>query len=97
MGRECFIISPISTPDELAGRYGDDKDHFRHVIEELMMPAAEMAGYVPRSPIARGSDLIHAEIVRQLETADVVLCDISTLNANVFFELGIRTAIDKPV
>ena len=41
--------------------------------------------------------MIHAEIVRRLETADLVLCDLSTLNPNVFFELGIRTALDRPV
>ena len=27
----------------------------------------------------------------------MVLCDISSLTANVFFELGIRTALNKPV
>jgi hypothetical protein len=29
--------------------------------------------------------------------AELVLCDISTSNPNVFFELGVRTAVDKPV
>jgi hypothetical protein len=51
----------------------------------------------PKKPIAEGADLIHAEIVRNLETADLVLCDISALNANVFFEFGIRTALDRPI
>lgn len=96
MGDTCFIISPISTPPALIDRYGGDADHFRHVIEHLLLPAVEAAGFEPMSPIARGSDLIHAEIVRQLESAAMVLCDMSTLNANVFFELGIRTAVDKP-
>lgn len=31
-----------------------------------------------------------------VEEADMVLCDMSRLNANVFFELGIRTALDRP-
>ncbi|MCW2985120.1 MAG: hypothetical protein JWR63_2690 [Conexibacter sp.] len=35
--------------------------------------------------------------MRNLETADMVLCDISALNANVFFEFGIRTALDRPI
>jgi hypothetical protein len=62
-----------------------------------MVPAVEKADYEAVRPIALGSDVIQAEIIRQLETADLVLCDISTLNPNVFFELGIRTAVDKPV
>ncbi len=44
-----------------------------------------------------GADLIHAEIIRKLEEADLVPCDRWTLNPNVFFELGIRTALDRPV
>ncbi|MGH3916154.1 MAG: LuxR C-terminal-related transcriptional regulator [Pseudonocardiaceae bacterium] len=43
------------------------------------------------------SEIIHAEIIRNLETAELVMCDISGLNANVFFELGIRVTLDRPV
>jgi hypothetical protein len=93
----CFIISPISTPPHLVDRYAGDAEHFLHVIEHLLVPAVKEAGFIPHSPIAKGADLIHAEIVRKLESSDVVLCDMSTLNANVFFELGIRTAVNKPV
>jgi hypothetical protein len=38
-----------------------------------------------------------AEFIRNLETADLVLCDISMWNANVFFELGIRVALNRPI
>ena len=91
-----FIIMPITTPPDLVGQYGDDPDHFRHVLEHLFVPAVEKAGFTPVRPTTTGSDVIQAEIIRHLETADMVLCDISILNANVFFELGIRTAVDKP-
>jgi hypothetical protein len=93
----CFIIMPITTPPELVASYGNDPDHFEHVLEMLFVPAVSAIGYEPLRPSARGADLIHDEIIRQLETADLVLCDMSSLNANVFFELGIRTALDKPV
>jgi hypothetical protein len=92
----CFIVMPVSTSSEDARVYGDDI-HFNHVLLHLMIPAVERAGYQAIEPLASGADIIQAEIIRQLETADLVLCDISTLNANVFFELGIRTAVDKPV
>lgn len=94
---DCFIIMPISTPEFLVEKYGGDHDHFLHVLEYLFIPAITAAGLKPVSPIAQGADLIHAEIVKQLETADIVLCDMSSLNANVFFEIGIRTAVNKPV
>jgi hypothetical protein len=97
MASDCFIICPITTPPDLVDRYQGDSDHFVHVIQHLFEPAAKAAGFTPYSPIARGADLIHAEIIRHLESADMVLCDMTSLNANVFFELGIRTAIDKPI
>lgn len=84
-------------PVEHSATYGDDDRHFLDVYEHLFSPAIELAGYEPVSPISEGSEIIHADIISQLETADMVLCDMSTLNANVFFELGIRTSLDKPV
>lgn len=88
---------PITTPPGCVETYGGDVEHFSHVLELLFEPAINAAGLEPVRPTAQGADLIHAEIVRNLETADLVLCDISSLNPNVFFELGIRTALDRPV
>jgi hypothetical protein len=88
---------PITTSASDAELYREDADHFSHVLEVLFEPAVKNAGFEPVRPVAQGADLIHAEIVRNLETADLVLCDISSLNPNVFFELGIRTALDRPV
>lgn len=88
---------PISTPIAMVEKYGGDNDHFRHVYEHLIRPAVELAGFHPISPSARGADLIHAEIIRQLIEAPLVLCDMSLLNANVFFELGVRTSLNKPI
>ncbi|MGD9676522.1 MAG: hypothetical protein AB7V19_07555 [Candidatus Bipolaricaulia bacterium] len=95
--KSCFIIMPISTPETHLDRYRDGTSHFLHVLDCLFIPAVTKAGYEPVRPIAKGADLIHAEIIKNLETADVVLCDVSCLNPNVLFELGIRTALNKPV
>lgn len=92
----CFIIMPITTPANLAEQYGGDAAHFEHVLQLLFVPAIQNAGYEPVLPKAEGSEIIHARIVQQLESADLVLCDMSSLNANVFFELGIRTAVNRP-
>ncbi|MFL4468883.1 hypothetical protein ACERZ8_02990 [Tateyamaria armeniaca] len=39
---------------------------------------------------------ITTEIIQQLVAADLVIADLSALNANVFYELGIRHAYKKP-
>jgi hypothetical protein len=92
----CFVIMPISTPKSAVDTY-KDPDHFTHVLQYLFKPALENAGYQVIPPATVGADVIQASIVRNLEEADLVLCDISTLNPNVFFELGIRTSLDHPV
>lgn len=95
--KTCFIAMPISTPQHLIGEYGGDADHFIHVLEALFIPAIRLAGMTPLPPISKGAEVIHSDIIDQLQTADLVLADMSSLNANAFLELGIRTALNKPV
>lgn len=88
---------PISTPESWVQKYLGDKDHFNHVLDHLLIPAIIKAGFEPVLPKTKGSELIHGEIIRNIESAEFVLCDMSVLNPNVFFELGIRTSLNKPV
>ena len=92
----CFVAMPITTPPQYAEALKDPA-HFHHVLEVLFMPALDRAGYRAIPPVASGAQQIHAGIIRNLEQADLVLCDLSGLNPNVFFELGIRTSLDRPL
>ena len=94
---KCFIIMPITTPSELLPHYSNDSDHFRNVLNHIFIPAVKAADMEPIPPSSEASEIIHADIISKLDSADLVLCDISSLNANVFFELGVRTALNKPV
>lgn len=94
---KCFIIAPISTSPARAALHLNDDTHCEHVIDHLFVPAVDKAGFEPIKPKAKGANLIHAEIVQNLQTTALVLCDMSGLNPNVFFELGIRTAMNKPI
>lgn len=95
--KKCFIIMPISTPNNWLQNYSNDEDHFKHVLNHLIIPSIEKAGLESIPPITKGSEIIHGKIIQNIENADLVLCDMSILNPNVFFELGIRIAINKPV
>lgn len=95
--KKCFIIMPITTPKSLISKYSGGENHFAHVLDQIFIPAIEKSNLDPIPPKAAGSGLIQADIIKNLETADLVLCDMSTLNPNVFFEFGIRTALNKPV
>jgi hypothetical protein len=94
--KTCFVAMPVTTPEEYSEKFNDSA-HFSHVLDHLFTPAIQDAGYRVIPPASTGSDLIQAEIIRNLEQADLVLCDMSSLNPNVFFELGIRTALDRPI
>lgn len=88
---------PITTHPHEVERYNGDLQHWMHVMRTLFVPAIEAAGFEPIEPAAQGSDMIHGRIIEHLATADMVLCDLSSHNPNVFFELGVRTALDKPI
>jgi len=92
----CFVIMPITTPITKFDIYNNDDNHFTNVLEHLFRPALDKAGFETVSPKSKGSDLIHADIITNLSNSDLVLCDMSTLNPNVFFEFGIRCALNKP-
>jgi hypothetical protein len=94
--RSCFVAMPVTTPQAYREDL-QDPDHFKHVLNYLFTPALKQAGFTVVPPLASGAMLIQASIIQNLERADLVLCDLSGLNPNVFFELGVRTSLDRPV
>ena len=88
---ECFVIMPISTPEGYAAK------HFDHVFQDIFCPACSIAGYTAvRADQYQTSDLIHLTILQKLLDAPMAICDLSSRNPNVLFELGMRQAFDKP-
>jgi hypothetical protein len=65
----CFVIMPITTSDHLIPSYGDDSQHFKHVLEHLFAPAINLAGFDVIPAIAKGAELIHAEIIKNLSNS----------------------------
>jgi hypothetical protein len=90
--KDCFIIMPISDVD------GYPVGHFGHVFEDIIRPACERAGYNSlRADQVKETNLIHLDILNKLIDTPIAVCDLSTRNPNVMFELGLRQAFDKPV
>lgn len=89
---ECFVIMPISN------QTGYDEGHFKSVYNDIFKPAIEKAGFKAyRADDSQSSNVIHLEIIKRLIEAPMAICDLSTKNPNVMYELGIRQAFDKPV
>mgnify|MGYP000629447992 CR=1 FL=1 len=90
--KDCFIIMPISDVD------GYDKGHFNRVYEDIIKPAVVKTEFTAtRADEVKETNFIHLDILKNLIDAPIAICDLSTRNPNVLFELGIRQAFDKPV
>jgi hypothetical protein len=87
----CGIIMPISA----IGDYSSD--HWI-LVKSVIEKSIEAAGYRPRLVSeSEAIGVILAEIVQNIYSDDIVVCDVSAKNPNVMFELGLRLAFDKPV
>ncbi len=90
--KHCFAIMPIADPEDYPA------GHFGHVYEDIIRPASDAAGYTAiRADQVKETNLIHLDILKKLLEAPIAVCDLSTRNPNVLFELGLRQAFDKPV
>jgi hypothetical protein len=67
---------------------------FDQVYEELLAPAVRSAGLEPlRADQELVGGLIHKPMFERLVLADYAVADLTTANANVFYELGVRHAV----
>lgn len=90
---KCGIIMPIADNPDLGYPLG----HWSQV-RDIVIGAAESAGF-EADMVSNDTqvDLIHATIIKNIYANDVAVCDVSSRNPNVMFELGLRIASKKPV
>jgi hypothetical protein len=89
---ECFVIMPISDYEPYS------PGHFLRVYEDIITPACRLAGFrAIRGDDVKQTNLIHLDILQKLIHTPMALCDLSSSNPNVMFELALRQAFDKPV
>lgn len=91
--RVAFVIMPFVEK----GREQRAPGFFQEVLQSLITPAANNAGFAVETAAQAGSDVIQSTIINQLLTADLVIADLTDHNPNVLFELGIRLAKELPV
>jgi hypothetical protein len=76
---------------------GYSEDHFTEVFEDLLVPAIEAENHRPlRADTTIISRNILADLLATIENAAIVLCDLSSANPNVLFELGWAFRADRP-
>lgn len=87
---------PFTVRDEDLAKYHGDRNHWHEVYQGLILPAAESAGFrCERDDEDISTRLIVDAIWQKIESAEVVLCDLSASNPNVYMELGWALRGDK--
>ena len=90
----CFIIMPFGEKKDLDGQDIDFDDiyrfFFKKAIEDLGIKCV-------RCDEIEEAGSIHDKMFEHIYHADVVVVDITTSNANVYYELGVRHALAKGV
>ena len=81
----CFVMMPFG-------------DWFDRYYQEIYVPAIRAAGFEPvRSDELFATGSVVEQIWEQIDKSSVLLADLTDKNANVFYELGLAHAAQKPV
>ena len=84
----CFVLMPFGSKPDPTGRPNID---FNRVYEKAIRLAIEAAGMVPiHADEEKTGGIIHKPMFERLLLCEYAVADLTTANANVFYELGVR-------
>ena len=90
--KECFVIMPIGS--------GEAYQVYRNRYENIIVPAVEglrvedqQIFRCVRADFVSKSGSITRDVLTRLYRSDAVIADLTDLNPNVFYELGVRHAL----
>ncbi len=89
--KRCFMITPIG------GRGSATRKHADWVYKYVGDACRDRNITLERADTMIGSPMITGRIFDAVKTADFCVADLTGLNANVFYELGVRHSLAKPV
>lgn len=86
--KTCFVIMPFSSSKSCR------EEEWTEIFKEHIKPAVEEAGfgYTCHRSRALSGNIIET-ILDDLNSADIVIADLTDRNPNVFYELGVRQAL----
>src|SRR5438105_4413433 len=89
----CFVVSLIGEPGSEGRIYADWI--LKWVLKPVMDEFEEVTVKLAADDARPGQ--IDAQIISDLLKADLVIADLTGLNPNVFYEIGIRHMAQKPI
>jgi O-acetyl-ADP-ribose deacetylase (regulator of RNase III) len=97
-GKKCFVIMPFGQKKNLVDDKVEELVDFDMIYKSFIKDAVKSLGMkCVRCDEVKQTGSIHDIMFEHIYEADVAIVDITALNANVFYELGIRHALNKRV
>lgn len=88
--KKCFVLMPFGEKIDHDGQ----KIQFDTVYKYIVKEVAERTGLeCVRSDEVAAAGWVHKDMIEHILHDEVVIVDITTLNPNVFYELGVRHAL----
>lgn len=92
--KTCFVVGPIGDDDS------EDRIHADWLLEDIIEPV--FLEHFQEFEVSRADKIsnpgqINTQVITALLEADLVIADLTTLNPNAFYEIGIRHTIQKPI
>ncbi|CAN5886956.1 hypothetical protein BH23GEM7_BH23GEM7_32960 [soil metagenome] len=86
----CFVLMPFGRKPDTTGATVD----FDAVYRDVIAPAIRESGLEPiRADEEMTGGIIHKPMFERLILCEYAVADLTTANANVFYELGVRHAV----
>lgn len=90
--KNCFIITPVGPDNSPIRRAAEG------VIKSGIIPVLDKLGFTPKVPHwLTGSGSITKSVINLIVNSDLCIVNLTGLNPNVMYELGIRHSARKPV
>ncbi len=90
----CFVIMPFGKKENIKGEIID----FNEIYKEIIQEPIRAAGLKPlRCDEIEKAGSIHRDMFAHIAQDEVAIVDLTNLNANVFYELGVRHALKNNV
>lgn len=89
----CFLIGPIGKDSSSERKHAD---LLLHTLVKHVLEAPDFGYRVKRADEDADPGMIGDRMVTDIIHADLVVADLTDLNANAFYELGIRHSTEKP-
>jgi len=94
MPKKCFVIMPFGEKPDVGGRLLDFDKVYKYLIKP---PIVAMGIECIRCDEIGKPGWVHSEMIGHIYEDDIAVVDITTLNPNVFYELGVRHALRASV